>query len=89
MTQEKQPCNECGKSVLITLKTRKHSGNIEENYIQCPHCKTEFISHVTDLWARNEQAEIKRLNEEYWKRRNKLSFHLAALKNNVEQKASE
>lgn len=89
MTQ-KEPCNECSKSVPIKLKTRKHPGGIEENYIRCPHCKTEFISHVTDQWARKEQQEIKRLNEEYWNRRNKLSFRLAALKNNIEkQKASE
>lgn len=86
MTQHKEPCDECGKLVPIILKTRKHLGNIEENYIQCPHCKVEFIAYVTDAVARQEQKEIAKLHEEYHQRKNKLSFRMAALKRKVEEK---
>lgn len=90
---EKYPCDKCGKPVPILLQERKHPGGIIESYIKCPHCKEEFISYVTDQWARREQDEVRKLHEKYMKRRGKLSLHMEGLKSKIfeqkKQKASE
>lgn len=62
---------------------KPHPGKIIESYFKCPSCDTKYITHVTDEWARKEQCKIKKLNEEKLKRQNKLSFHIAGLKNKI------
>ncbi len=80
---EQYPCDKCGEPVPVKLKIRKYPGNIEENYIQCPSCKEEYTSFVTDDWARREQKEVRKLHERYTKKRSRLSVHMEKLKQQI------
>jgi len=90
MEKELVQCDECKKPMAVNLNERKHPGGIIEVYIQCPHCKEEYISYVTDEWARREQKEVTKAHEKYMKKRQNLSVHMEKLKSKIlEQKASE
>lgn len=81
---EEVQCEECDEIFKIHLIEKPHPNKIIETYFTCPNCKEKYITHVTDQWARQEQKKIKKLHEEYWQRRNKLSVHLDRLKIKVQ-----
>lgn len=83
MENQQVQCDTCREPFTIQLKERKHPGDIIEAYIQCPHCKEEYISYVTDPFARREQDEVRKLHEKYIKRKGKLSVHMEKLKTDI------
>lgn len=76
-------CDNCDEAFKIKLIERPYPGKIIKSYFKSLSCDTKYITHVTDEWARKKQRKIKKLNEEKLKRQNKLSFHIARLKNKI------
>ncbi len=59
-------CDYCEEEFEIKLKERKHPKGIIETYFNCPHCKEKYISFVTDVKARQLQAEMNKLRDKFY-----------------------
>lgn len=79
-------CDKCSDIFKITLVTTQLPNEVEKNYFTCPTCKEEYITHVTDRWARKEQKEIRAINEKLNKRKRRLQSHMEELKNQIQKK---
>lgn len=77
-------CNQCEKDFEIVDQLRLHADEIEEHYFVCPHCNVEYTFLVTDEELRKEQEEIKKLHDEYFRRRNAAQVRMEILKSDLE-----
>ena len=55
-------CNKCGAEFSLSILERKE-GDLDVTYIQCPHCKEEYLVSVTDSILRDAIQEHNRLME--------------------------
>ncbi len=58
-------CNKCNKKFVLTkVHSRDIAGALlKEHYFICPHCKQEYITHVTDQQVQEWENEIAALRE--------------------------
>ena len=77
-------CDKCGEMFKVTVKEKHHPGKAIETYFRCTHCKHKYLVHFTDEWCRQEQKEIKRLNDEMHRRRSKLLNRMDSLASKYE-----
>lgn len=80
----KVQCDNCKGLFRIKLIEKPYSDNIIKTCFTCPHCNNEYLVHFTDEWCRQEQKEIKRLNDEMHRRRSKLLNRMEQLANEYE-----
>ncbi|WP_416149414.1 hypothetical protein ACM26V_24750 [Salipaludibacillus sp. HK11] len=69
---QKTKCDECEKTFMITRIKKENVGlnkgeRVVFYYIQCPHCKKKYLSHV-------ESTKVKRLIEKVKKRQNNIKL---------------
>lgn len=74
-------CDDCAELFNIRLIEKAYSNKVIKTYFKCPYCKKEYLVHYTDEWCRQEQIEIKRLNDEMHRRRSKLLNRMDQLAN--------
>lgn len=56
---------------------------IDTSNIGDVQCDAEVIAFVTDTWARQEQENVKLINDEKVKRQGELARHMEALKASI------
>ena len=77
-------CDDCESLFYIKLIEKPFPNKVIKTYFHCPDCKREYLVHYTDEWCRQEQKEIKHLNDERLRRRSRLLNRMDQLANEYE-----